>query len=49
MSDKMDEVNAILKMNAEKLGCEVSDLEWRRGKGGEIHVRIKKERKNNET
>ena len=40
-AEKMYEVNAILKMNAEKLDCKVSDLQWKRDKGGNIHVRIK--------
>ncbi len=35
--DKMVEV--ILKMTAEKKKCRVEDLQWKRGKGGEIHVR----------
>ena len=39
--EKMDEVNAILRMNAEKLDCKVSDLQWKRDKGGHIHVRRK--------
>ena len=39
--EKMDEVNAILKMTAEKKGCSVSDLQWRRDKYGAIHIRRK--------
>ena len=37
--DKMAEVNAILRMVAEKKGCKVSDLEWKRDKYGAIHIR----------
>lgn len=37
--EQMDEVNAILKMTAEKKGCKVSDLQWRRDKYGNIHIR----------
>lgn len=37
--EKMDEVNAILRMVAKKRGCEVSDLQWRKDKYGAIHVR----------
>lgn len=37
--DKMAEVNAILRMVAEKKGCKVSDLEWRKDRFGAIHVR----------
>ena len=39
--EKMDEVNAILKMTAEKKGCSVSDLQWRRDKYGAIHIKRK--------
>lgn len=39
----MDEINAILKMTAVKMGCKVSDLEWRKDKFGAIHVRRKKD------
>ena len=42
--DKMAEVNALLKMTADKKGCKVSDLEWKRDKYGNIHIR----RRNNE-
>lgn len=37
--EKMDEVNALLKMTAQKRGCKVSDLEWKRDKFGAIHIR----------
>lgn len=37
--EKMDEVNAILRMTAGKKGCKVSDLQWRRDKYGAIHIR----------
>lgn len=37
--EKMREVNAILKMTAERLGCKMSDLQWKRDKGGHIHIR----------
>ena len=40
-AERMDEVNAILRMNATKLDCKVSDLQWRRDKDGHIHVRRK--------
>lgn len=39
--EKMDEVNAILRMVAEKKYCKVSDLEWKRDKYGAIHIRRK--------
>ena len=39
--DKMAEVNALLKMTAEKKSCKVSDLEWKRDKYGNIHIRRK--------
>ncbi len=42
--EKMDEVNALLKMVAKKRNCEVSDLEWRRDKFGAIHIRKKKQK-----
>ena len=42
-TDKMAEVNAILRMVAEKRKCKVSDLEWRKDKFGAIHVRRKKD------
>ncbi len=41
--EKMDEVNAILRMVAEKRGCKVSDLQWRKDKYGAIHVRTRKD------
>lgn len=41
--EKMDEINAILRMTAEKWGCKVSDLEWRKDRFGAIHVRRKKD------
>lgn len=37
--EKMAEVNAILRMTAEKRGCKVSDLEWKKDKYGAIHIR----------
>lgn len=39
--DKMAEVNAILRMTAEKKHCNVSDLQWKKDKQGNIHVRKK--------
>ena len=42
--EKMDEVNAILRMVAEKRGCKVSDLQWRRDKYGYIHIRKRKQK-----
>ena len=39
--EKMDEVNAILRMTAKKKGCKVSDLEWKKDKYGAIHIRRK--------
>ncbi len=39
--EKMDEVNAILRMTAERKCCKVSDLEWKRDKYGNIHIRMK--------
>lgn len=41
--EKMAEVNAILRMTAEKKGCKVEDLQWRKDKYGAIHVRRKKD------
>ena len=41
MKDKMAEVNAILRMAAEKKHCEVSDLQWKVDKGGNIRIRRK--------
>ena len=37
--EKMDEVNAILKMTAERKSCKVSDLQWKRDEYGNIHIR----------
>ncbi len=37
MSDP--EAEAIVKMTAENKGCEVSDLQWKRDRYGNIHVR----------
>lgn len=42
---KMDEVNAILRMTAEKRDCKVSDLEWRKDKYGAIHIRRKNDQR----
>ncbi len=42
-AEKMNEVNAILKMVAGNKGCKVSDLEWKRDKYGNIHIRQKKD------
>ncbi len=39
--EKMDEVNAILRMTADKRKCKVSDLEWKKDKYGAIHIRRK--------
>lgn len=39
--EKMREINAILKYHADKMGCKVSDLQWRRDRGGAIHIRKK--------
>lgn len=41
--EKMDEVNAILRMDARNLGCKVSDLQWKRDRFGAIHVRKRKD------
>lgn len=41
--EKMDEVNAILRMDARDLGCKVSDLQWKRDEFGAIHVRKRKD------
>ena len=37
--DKMLEVNAILAVNAKNKNCKVSDLQWKRDKYGNIHIR----------
>lgn len=41
--EKMDEVNAILRMTARNKGCKVSDLQWKRDKYGNIHIRMRNE------
>ncbi len=33
------DIQAILERTAKDKGCKVSDLQWRRDKGGNIHVR----------
>lgn len=43
--EKMDEVNAILRMVAERKGCKVSDLQWRKDKYGAIHIRLRNQKK----
>lgn len=45
--EKMHEINAILKMTAEKKHCKVSDLQWRRDRFGAIHVRKRKDASKN--
>jgi cobalamin-dependent methionine synthase I len=45
--DKMDEINAILRMTAEKEHCKVSDLQWRKDRFGAIHVRKRKDANKN--
>lgn len=42
-----EEVQAILQMTAEKKGCKVSDLQWKRDKWGNIHVRLREKGKHN--
>lgn len=39
---KMREVNAVLKMTADNMGCKVSDLQYKIDRGGHIHIRNKK-------
>jgi len=41
--EKMKEVNALLNYHAEKMKCEVNDLQWKVDRGGHIHIREKKD------
>jgi hypothetical protein len=41
ISDKMREVNELLKYTAERKSCKVKDLQWKVDKGGHIHIRRK--------
>ena len=48
-AEKMDEVNAILKYQADRKGCKVTDLEWKRDKFGNIHTRLKNGKETNKS
>ena len=41
--DIMAEINALMKMTAEKKGCKVSDLQWKRDEFGHIYIRRRNE------